>query len=303
MQLAMVGLGKMGGNMSARLINKNHQIVGFDAFNETAVQELIDRGGRPAGDLQELKGALSSPRVVWLMIPAGDPTEKVIHELSQVLEPGDIVIDGGNSNYQDTLRRAEFLKQSGVQLVDVGVSGGVWGLEQGYSMMVGGESDSVQHLSPIFEALAPGPQKGWGHVGPSGAGHFTKMIHNGIEYGMMQAYAEGFAILKAKQAFDLDLHQIAEIWRFGTVIRSWLLDLTALALQDDPDLTDIRAWVDDSGEGRWTVAEAVDQAVPAPVISAALFARFRSRQEGNYADKLLAAMRKQFGGHSVKETT
>lgn len=303
MQLAMVGLGKMGGNMSARLINKNHQVVGFDAFNETAVQELINRGGRPAGDLQELKGALSSPRVVWLMIPAGDPTEKVIHELSQVLEPGDIVIDGGNSNYQDTLRRAEFLKQSGVQLVDVGVSGGVWGLEQGYSMMVGGESDSVQHLSPIFEALAPGPQKGWGHVGPSGAGHFTKMIHNGIEYGMMQAYAEGFAILKAKQAFDLDLHQIAEIWRFGTVIRSWLLDLTALALQDDPDLTDIRAWVDDSGEGRWTVAEALDQAVPAPVISAALFARFRSRQEGNYADKLLAAMRKQFGGHSVKETT
>lgn len=301
MQLAMIGLGKMGGNMSARLIKGNHQVVGFDAFSESAVQALMDRGGQAVGSLADLKGALPSPRVVWLMIPSGDPTGQAIRELREILEPGDIVIDGGNSNYADTLRRAEYLEQAEMQLVDVGVSGGVWGLEQGYSMMVGGDADTIEHLTPIFEALAPGPQKGWGHVGPSGAGHFTKMIHNGIEYGMMQAYAEGFAILNAKQAFELDLHQIAEIWRFGTVIRSWLLDLTALALERDPELTDIQAWVDDSGEGRWTVAEAIDQAVPAPVISAALFARFRSRRDGNYADKLLAAMRRQFGGHSVKE--
>lgn len=301
MQLAMIGLGKMGGNMSARLLSKGHEVVGYDAFNESAIAEIEERGGRGAHSLEEIRDALSPPRVVWLMIPSGDPTEETIQALIEVLDPDDILIDGGNSNYTDSLRRAELLRQTGLQFVDVGVSGGVWGLEQGYSMMIGGDPQVVKRLDPIFEALAPDPQKGWGHVGPSGAGHFTKMIHNGIEYGLMQAYAEGFAILKAKDDFDLDVHQIAEIWRFGTVIRSWLLDLTSLALQDDPDLADIKAWVDDSGEGRWTVAEAIDQAVPAPVISAALFSRFRSRREGNYADKLLAAMRQQFGGHAVRD--
>jgi len=224
----------------------------------------------------------------------------VVNSLTAHLSSGDIVIDGGNSNYKDTIRRAKVLKEQGFNLVDVGTSGGIWGLADGYSMMIGGETTAVEKLRPIFETLAPGPERGWGHVGPSGAGHFVKMVHNGIEYGVMQAYAEGFDLLKAKSRFDLDLHQVAEIWRFGSVIRSWLLDLTAAAIKDDQDLSAIKSWVPDSGEGRWMVAEAIDIDVPAPVITLSLLMRLVSRQEEGYAAKLLAAMRNQFGGHSVK---
>jgi 6-phosphogluconate dehydrogenase len=234
------------------------------------------------------------------MVPAGSPTEQVVTSLLEVLDPGDIIVDGGNSNYKDTLRRLEMVNGEGLHLADVGVSGGIWGITEGYGMMVGGEEDIVERLRPVFETLAPAPDRGWGRVGPSGAGHFVKMVHNGIEYGMMQAYAEGFEILKAKEAFDLDLHNVAEIWRFGTVIRSWLLDLTARALADDQDLPDIKGWVADSGEGRWTVFEGIDLDVPAPVITLALQMRFVSRQDESYAAKLLAALRNQFGGHTVK---
>jgi 6-phosphogluconate dehydrogenase len=234
------------------------------------------------------------------MVPAGGPTEQVVTSLLEVLEPGDIIIDGGNSNYKDTLRRTEMVNERGLHFVDVGVSGGIWGLTEGYGMMVGGQEDVVEQLRPILETLAPGPERGWGRVGPSGAGHFVKMVHNGIEYGMMQAYAEGFEILKAKEEFDLDLHNVAEIWRFGTVIRSWLLDLTARALAEDEELSDIKGWVADSGEGRWTVFEGVDLDVPAPVITLALQMRFVSRQDESYAAKLLAALRNEFGGHAVK---
>jgi 6-phosphogluconate dehydrogenase len=235
------------------------------------------------------------------MVPAGAPTEETLHALAALLAPGDILVDGGNSNYKDTVRRAETLQAQGVRLVDVGTSGGIWGLDEGYSMMVGGDADAVAHLRPALETLAPAPEQGWGHVGPSGAGHFVKMVHNGIEYGLMQAYAEGFEILRTKEDFDLDLHQVTDIWRFGSVVRSWLLDLIANALADDPALSDIQSWVGDSGEGRWTVFEAVDLDVPAPVITAALQARFVSRQEESYAAKLLAAMRNQFGGHAIKK--
>jgi 6-phosphogluconate dehydrogenase len=233
-------------------------------------------------------------------VPAGGPTESLIEELSGLLGKGDVLVDGGNSYYKDTLRRASALKERGISLVDVGTSGGVWGLKEGYSMMVGGDAKAVDSLRPVLESLAPASDRGWGHVGASGAGHFVKMIHNGIEYGMMQAYAEGFEILKRKEAFALDVHQIAEIWRFGSVVRSWLLDLTARALSEDQDLSGIRGYVADSGEGRWTVAEAIDLDVPAPVITSSLMMRFVSRQEESYAAKLLAAMRNQFGGHEVK---
>lgn len=237
------------------------------------------------------------------MVPAGEPTEGVVQSLADVLSPEDTVIDGGNSNYKDSMRRADMLQERGLHFVDVGTSGGIWGLTEGYSMMVGGDKAVVERLRPIFETLAPGRDKGWGHVGPSGTGHFVKMVHNGVEYGLMQAYAEGFEILKAKEAFELDLHQVAEIWRYGSVVRSWLLDLTAAALAEDQDLSEIKGWVADSGEGRWTVAEAVDEDVPAPVITLSLLMRLVSRQDESYAAKLLAAMRSKFGGHPiVKET-
>jgi len=249
----------------------------------------------------DLVSKLRTPRAVWVMVPAGDPTESVVNALADKLSPGDTAIDGGNSNFKDSMRRAALLKERGVYFVDVGTSGGVWGLTEGYSMMVGGETEVVESLRPIFETLAPGPEKGWGHVGPSGAGHFVKMVHNGIEYGLMQAYAEGFEIMRAREDFDLDLHHIAQIWRYGSVVRSWLLDLTAAALSEDQDLADIRGWVEDSGEGRWTVAEAINEDVPAPVITLSLLMRLVSRQEKSYAAKLLAAMRNQFGGHAVLE--
>ncbi|HRL14347.1 MAG TPA: decarboxylating 6-phosphogluconate dehydrogenase, partial [Aggregatilineales bacterium] len=245
--------------------------------------------------------ALDAPRAVWVMVPAGAATEATVEALAALLSPGDTIIDGGNSNYKDTLRRAESLAARGLHFVDVGTSGGIWGLAEGYSLMIGGDTGAVERLRPIFETLAPSTTTGWGHVGKSGTGHFTKMIHNGIEYGMMQAFAEGFEILHARRDFDLDLHQIAEIWRTGSVVRSWLLDLTANALADDQHLSSIAGYVPDSGEGRWTVAEAIDLDVPAPVITLSLMQRFASRQDESYAAKLLAALRNQFGGHAVKK--
>jgi len=234
------------------------------------------------------------------MVPSGAPTEEMIDDLLAIMQKGDVIIDGGNSYYKDTMRRAQKVSAAGLNFVDVGTSGGVWGVDEGYSMMVGGDKPTVDHLQPIFETLAPGPKKGWGHVGPHGAGHFVKMVHNGIEYGAMEAYAEGFEILRAKKDFNLDLHQVAEVWRYGSVIRSWLLDLTSSALEEDQNLTHIKGWVADSGEGRWTIGEAIDLDVPASVITLALFKRFASRQDESYAAKLLAAMRNKFGGHAIE---
>ncbi|MEE8568182.1 MAG: decarboxylating 6-phosphogluconate dehydrogenase [Anaerolineales bacterium] len=302
MELGMVGLGKMGANMTTRLLKGGHQMVVYNR-DLTKVKVLVEGGAIGAESLEDLANKLTAPRAVWIMVTAGDPTEATIKALMSILSSGDIVIDGGNSNYKDTIRRAKALKEHGIHLVDVGTSGGVWGLTEGYSMMIGGETEVVEQLRPIFVTLAPGLDKGWGYVGSNGAGHFVKMVHNGIEYGLMQAYAEGFEIMKAKQDFDLDLHQIAEIWRYGSVVRSWLLDLTANALADDQELSDIQAWVADSGEGRWTVAEAIDLDVPAPVITLSLLMRFVSRQEDSYAARMLAAMRQQFGGHAVKRST
>lgn len=300
MDIAMIGLGKMGANMAKRLLRDGHRVVAYD-LNEDAIQEAERDGADGARTLEELVAQLNPPRAVWVMVPSGDPTENTIKEVAALLSTGDIVIDGGNSYYKDSLRRAEMLREAGIHFVDVGTSGGVWGLSEGYSMMVGGPDEAVAHVRPALETLAPGPDKGWGHVGPNGAGHFVKMVHNGIEYGMMQAYAEGFELMDHKTEFGLDLHQVAEIWRFGSVIRSWLLDLTANALAEDPDLEGIAAYVEDSGEGRWTVAEAIDLACSIPVITIALERRFRSREEAPFADKLLAAMRHQFGGHTVRQ--
>ena len=300
MELALVGLGRMGMNMAARLLQGSHRIVAYD-LNEAAVKAAEKAGAEGITSLDAIRTKLSAPRIAWVMVPAGDPTEQTIAQLAEMMEKGDIIIDGGNSNYRDSMRRGAMLKEKGFHFVDVGTSGGIWGLTQGYSLMVGGEKAVVDQLRPIFESLAPSADKGWGYVGPSGAGHFVKMVHNGIEYGLMQAYAEGFAIMKAKREFDLDLHQIAEIWRYGSVVRSWLLDLTSDALADDQDLNAIEGWVADSGEGRWTVAEAMELDVPAPVITLSLLARFASRQKESYAAKLLAAMRNKFGGHEVKK--
>jgi 6-phosphogluconate dehydrogenase len=301
MDIAIIGLGKMGANMARRLIKGGHRVVGMDRAAE-AVKNLAEEVGLvPAFSTGEAVAALSAPRIVWVMVPAGDPTDEVVNELSGLLSAGDVIIDGGNTFYKDDIRRAEALKPKGIYYVDAGTSGGVWGLAEGYSLMIGGEADVVEHLRPIFAALAPGPDKGWGRVGPVGAGHFVKMVHNGIEYGLMQAYAEGFEIMHAKKDLGLDLEQVAQIWRYGSVVRSWLLDLTANALKDDQDLSHIKGWVADSGEGRWTVAEAIDLAVPAPIITLALQARFVSRQDESYAAKLLAAMRNQFGGHAVEK--
>ncbi len=295
----MIGLGRMGGNMAQRLLNGGHRVVAFDP-DENARKAAESAGATTATSVQDIVAELSVPRAVWVMVPAGDITEKTINDVADALSPGDAVLDGGNSNYKDSARRAAALEERGLDYLDVGTSGGIWGLTEGYSLMIGGDAATFRRLEPIFQTLAPASDKGYGHMGPAGSGHFVKMVHNGIEYGMMQAYAEGFELMKAKEEFGLDLANIAEIWRHGSVVRSWLLDLTAAALKEDADLSGLQAYVDDSGEGRWTVEESIELAVPIPVIALSLQARFRSRQDQPFGGKLLAAMRNQFGGHAVK---
>ncbi|RRN53917.1 decarboxylating 6-phosphogluconate dehydrogenase [Pseudoxanthomonas sp. SGNA-20] len=297
MDIGMVGLGRMGGNMALRLARGGHRVVGYDpgATARGAAPEL-----ETVESLQALVEALPAPRAVWLMVPAGAPVDSTLDRLLPLLQPGDVVVDGGNSNYRDSERRAARCRDAGVHFLDCGTSGGVWGLQEGYSLMVGGEAEAVALLRPVLETLAPAPDRGWGHVGPSGAGHFTKMVHNGIEYGMMQAYAEGFAIMQRKESMALDLAQVARIWQHGSVVRSWLLDLATDALERNPTLEGIAPYVSDSGEGRWTVAEAIDLDVSAPVITLSLLERLRSRENDSYADKLLAALRQGFGGHGIR---
>ncbi|AZD29602.1 phosphogluconate dehydrogenase (NAD(+)-dependent, decarboxylating) [Pseudomonas chlororaphis] len=320
MQLGIIGLGRMGGNIARRLMLNGHETVVYDR-NSAFVSTLSGEGAKGVADLPALVAGLEKPRAVWVMLPAGAPTEDTIETLSQLLEPGDVIIDGGNTYYKDDIRRAQALAEKGLNYIDVGTSGGVWGLERGYCMMIGGDAEVVRRLDPLFDALAPGmgdiprtkdrvaeddrAERGYIHAGPAGAGHFVKMIHNGIEYGMMQAFAEGFDILKTKaspslpedQRFDLNVADIAEVWRRGSVVSSWLLDLTADALASDPQLDGFSGEVADSGEGRWTIEAAIEQAVPVPVLSSSLFARFRSRQQSTYGDKMLSAMRFGFGGH------
>jgi 6-phosphogluconate dehydrogenase len=300
MQLGLIGLGKMGGNMAERLRLGGHQVVGFD-FNAEAVARLAASGNVGVATLDELARKLEGRKAIWIMVPQGKPVDDTIAKLLPHLNPGDILIDGGNSNYKDTMRRHDEIGARGFQFVDVGTSGGIWGLKEGYSMMIGGDKDPIEYLRPIFQTLAPAPDQGWGHVGPGGAGHFVKMIHNGIEYGMMQSYAEGFTIMETKKELGLDLPQISQIWRFGSVVRSWLLDLAADALAKNPRLDGLEAFVEDSGEGRWTVIEAIDLNVSAPVITASLMRRIRSREENNFTDRMLAVMRNEFGGHAVKK--
>lgn len=299
MELGMVGLGKMGANMAERLLKGGHKVVGFDP-NADARTLLESRGSTSADSLEVLVKALSAPRVVWVMVPSGAITDGTVDRLHELLSEGDTVIDGGNSNYKDTIRRAASYQDKKINYVDCGTSGGIWGLAEGYSMMVGGDEKAVDAIKPIFETLAPGKAQGWGRVGPVGSGHYTKMIHNGIEYGMMQAYAEGFSILKHKTDFALDLKQVGDIWRYGSVVRSWLLDLTTEALGKNPEMRGIAPYVVDSGEGRWTVDAAMELSVSAPVITLSLMERYRSRDNDSFADKLLASMRNEFGGHAIK---
>ena len=290
MKLGMVGLGRMGAGMSERLRQGGHEVIGYD--HDPAVSQ--------AASLEDLVAALEPPRHVWMMLPAGAPTEQTIEALSKLLSPDDLVIDGGNSNFRDSIRRAEELAADGILFVDAGVSGGVWGLKEGFCLMLGGTSGALARLAPALDTLAP--PDGWRHVGPSGSGHFVKMVHNGIEYGLMQSYAEGFDILQSSSVFpSLDLGSIAEVWRHGSVVRSWLLDLAAGALQKDPSLEGVKGYVEDSGEGRWTVMEAIEEDVPAPVITLSLFARLASRREDAFSNRMLAALRREFGGHAVKE--
>lgn len=300
MDIGMIGLGKMGANMAQRLQRGGHRVVGYDP-GQAAREGLAGRGLETADSLSALVAALPSPRTLWLMVPAGEPVDATLEALRPLLQAGDVVVDGGNSNYRDTQRRAATCREWGVQMLDCGTSGGVWGLEEGYSLMIGGDAATADRLRPVFEALAPAPDLGWGRVGPSGAGHFTKMVHNGIEYGMMQAFAEGFAIMQRKESLALDLPQVAQIWRHGSVVRSWLLDLAADALADNPGLEGIAPYVPDSGEGRWTVAEAIDLDVSAPVITLSLLERLRSRENDAFSDKMLAALRDRFGGHGVRQ--
>ena len=300
MELAIIGLGKMGLNMATRLVRGGHRVVGFARSVET-VKEAVALGAEGASSLEDAVSKLNAPRIVWVMVPSGQATDDTINKLEGLLQKGDIVIDGGNSNYKDSVRHAAQLEARGIDFVDCGTSGGIWGLSEGYSLMIGGQVEAVEKMRPIFETLAPAADKGWGRVGPHGAGHFTKMIHNGIEYGMMQAFAEGFSILKAKEEFSLDLAQISEVWQHGSVVRSWLLDLAANALKEDSKLDDIKPWVADSGEGRWTVFESIDLDVPAPIITLALQMRFASRDEENFSARMLSALRNQFGGHAIKK--
>jgi 6-phosphogluconate dehydrogenase len=297
MRLGMVGLGRMGGNMSIRLLRRGHEVVGY-ARSEDSRNRVARQGANAAASLEELVAELDPPRVVWVMVPSGDPTESTVARLGELLQPGDIVVDGGNSLFRDSIRRAAELTKRNVMFVDAGVSGGIWGLEEGYCLMLGGEPEAVEKLEPILTDLAP--KNGWARVGPSGSGHFVKMVHNGIEYGLLQSYGEGFEILNAS-VYDLNLHQVAELWRRGSVVRSWLLDLLAAALSDDPELERVKGYVEDSGEGRWTVLSAIDEDVPAPVTALSLFARFASRQEESFSAKVVAALRREFGGHAVRE--
>ena len=299
MEIAMIGLGRMGANMAERLHRGGHRVIGVDP-GEAARTSAAARGFQVSASIEEALGALSVPRVVWLMVPAGEVVDQTLAALSPHLSEGDVVIDGGNSYYKDSMRRAEQLRGEEVTYIDCGTSGGVWGLQEGYSLMIGGDAAAVERAGAIFRTLAPGEDRGWAHVGPSGAGHFCKMVHNGIEYGMMQAYAEGFALMQHKTAFDLDLAQVAKTWQHGSVVRSWLLDLSADALGRNPQLEGIAPYVEDSGEGRWTVAEAIDLDVPAPVITLSLLERLRSREKNSFSDRLLAAMRNEFGGHAIK---
>jgi 6-phosphogluconate dehydrogenase len=301
MRMAMVGLGRMGGNMARRLLRAGIQVVGVNRTREVAERLAAEEGLMVAEGLGDAVARLDSPRVVWFMLPAGAATEAHIDEIIPLLDAGDVVVDGGNANYHESERRARRLADHGIEFVDAGTSGGVWGLENGYCLMVGGSRRAVHVIEPALKALAPAPDLGWARVGPPGAGHFTKMIHNGIEYGMMQAFAEGLALLRGKQGYDLDVAQIAELWRHGSVVRSWLLDLTADALSKDRDLADIAPVVADSGEGRWTAKEAIDQGVAAPVISMALAMRFASQDSEGYGNRVLAMMRHAFGGHSVEK--
>ena len=320
MQLGMIGLGRMGANMVRRLMRGGHECVVFDLSADN-VKQLAGEGATGSGSLDDFIGKLSQPRAVWIMVPAGNATEKTVNDLAARMDSGDTIIDGGNSNYKDDARRAIDLREKKINYVDVGTSGGVWGLERGYCMMIGGPREAVQHLDPIFKTLAPGrteiartpgrekvsgtAEDGYVYCGPSGAGHFVKMVHNGIEYGLMQAYAEGFDIfhnanssdLPAEHRYDLNVADIAEVWRRGSVVSSWLLDLTAMALLEDPQLANYSGFVQDSGEGRWTIQAAIEEAVPADVLTAALYTRFRSRQEHTFAEKILSAMRQKFGGH------
>ena len=300
MELGMIGMGRMGSNMVRRLLGGGHRVVVYDPIKE-AVAAVVEQGAIGATSVADLAGKLTRPRAVWLMVPSGEPTESTVNALAAELSASDIIIDGGNSNYKDSLRQAAALSEKKLFFLDVGTSGGIWGLKEGYCLMVGGDIEAFHRMEPIFQTLAPSPQQGYGHVGPSGAGHFVKMVHNGIEYGLMQAYAEGFELMEAKQEFDLNLPQIAQIWRHGSVVRSWLLDLATTVLQEDPKLEGIEAYVEDSGEGRWMVQESIELAVPVPVITQSLQARFRSRQEQPFSSKLLAALRKQFGGHPVRQ--
>jgi len=299
MDIAMIGLGKMGANMAERLHRGGHRVIGVDP-GEGARDSAAMRGFQVSASIADTLAQLPVPRVVWLMVPAGEVVDQTLAALAPHLSEGDVVIDGGNSYYKDSMRRAEQLKGEEVTYIDCGTSGGVWGLQEGYSLMIGGEAAAVEQVGAIFRTLAPAQDRGWAHVGPSGAGHFCKMVHNGIEYGMMQAYAEGFALMQHKTDFNLDLAQVARAWQHGSVVRSWLLDLSADALERNPRLDGIAPYVEDSGEGRWTVAEAIDLDVPAPVITLSLLERLRSREKNSFSDRLLAAMRNEFGGHAIK---
>ena len=301
MRMAMIGLGKMGGNMARRLCRGGVEVVGYNRSAEIVDTLVAEEGMVAATSLRDAVSMLQAPRIVWLMLPSGEPTEQALQDLVSMLEPGDVVVDGGNSNYHDSQRRGVLLKSHGIGFMDAGTSGGVWGLANGYCLMVGGEPEVAAQVEPALKVLAPAADRGWAHVGPVGAGHFTKMIHNGIEYGMMQAMAEGFALLKGKGEFDLDLAKISELWRHSSVVRSWLLDLTAEALSQDQQLKDVAPYVPDSGEGRWTVIESIDQGTAAPVLSLALSMRFTSQDNEGYDFKLLSMMRNAFGGHAVKK--
>lgn len=302
MKLAMIGLGKMGGSMARRLLRAGMEVVGYDHDPEVVAQLSAKDGMSAAASVADAVAQLPIPRIVWLMLPSGEPTEQQIQAFAPMLSAGDIIVDGGNSNYHDSQRRGTWLAGQGIGFMDAGTSGGVWGLDNGYCLMVGGSVGVVKTMQPVLQVLAPSPEHGWARVGPVGAGHFAKMIHNGIEYGMMQSLAEGLELLRGKQEFDLDLAQITELWRHGSVVRSWLLDLTAKALQADQDLETIAPYVPDSGEGRWTVIESVDQGVATPVLTSALQMRFASQNEMGYGFRLLSLMRNAFGGHAVKQT-